>query len=217
MAWSIYLACENRRLKAVSVFILALLFHFSVVVSLPLLVLLLLGVKFRSRIWVLSLVPVGVIASIGMSRMVTSLGNFYRISEYIGGMAGADAQAELSWYMAAHILTIAICLFMFWDKMSLHQRVAVLCCGFGILLFEIFGAYKTLAVRCLYLFDLYWLFILVEILEKMKGKRRLVFTAAFAVTGFVLFYMSLQNVQRYSTFLSALSTQGSLDSSRRVR
>jgi hypothetical protein len=200
MAAGLYLACEKRWLKASGFYMLALLFHFSVIVVLPLFILLSLGVKFRARYWVFLLIAFGVLVSMEMSRVISSFSDIYRISEYIRGVDDSGGNFAISWYSIAHILTIVVCISFFWRKMLLHHRLAIICCGSGIMLYQIFASYKTLAIRFEYQFDLYWFFILVTILEKLKGDKRFAYIAALMAIGLILYIQSVRlYVEPYST------------------
>jgi hypothetical protein len=197
MAVSIYLACERQRRKAVFLFIVALLFHFSAIMGLPILILLLTEIQFRSRWWLYSVALFGVIVSAGMNRLVVLLSGLYRISEFVNGGAEENDLRVISWYALAHFLTIVVGLVL-WKKLSLHQKVAVLLSGFGLCLFLVFGANTGLATRFLYLFDVYWILMLVMFLERLKGDKRLLYIAFLSALGLGLYIKSLQYVEPYS-------------------
>lgn len=192
MAAGLYMACEKRWLKAFGFYILALLFHFEVILVLPLFILLSFGIKFKSRRWVLVIALIGVFISMEMGRVIDSFSNLYRISEYIHGVSDTGSGFELSWYSMAHIFTVIACLAFFWNKMSIHQRMAIVCCSSGVILYQIFASYKTLAIRFLYQFDLYWFLILIIILEKIKGDKRFAYIALLALIGLVLYIQSVR-------------------------
>lgn len=210
MAVSLYFACEGRRGRALIVYLLALQFHFSVIAALPILLLLLAGIKFRSRMWIFSLALFGVIAATSMAPIIGLLSNLYRVSEYFIGQRPEGALPEFSWFAAAHLLTIAFIMVFFWKKLSLHQRVATLLCALGLCLFQVFIGNPGLAPRLLYLFDLYWVFIMVTSLEKLYGDKRLMqvsslvctmYAAVLAIAGFALYVKSFEYIGPYSSAL----------------
>jgi hypothetical protein len=203
MALSLYLACEEHRRKALAFYILALLFHFSVIIALPFFLMLLAGVKFRSRFWVYSLAAFGVIVSQMMSHVVEMLSGLYRISEYLNAPRTEADLPVLSWYALAHLIAIAFCVLLLWGKLSLHQRVATLLAAFGLCLFQIFIRNTGLATRFIDIFDLYWILVLVAVLEKLNGNRRFVYIAFLIMIGLALFIKSLQYVGPYSTVMNA--------------
>jgi hypothetical protein len=200
MAAGLYMACKKQWLKASGFYIFALLFHFEVIIVLPLFILLSFGVRFKSRNWVLLITAFGLFISMEMGRVIDSFSDMYRISEYIHGVSDSGSGFELSWYSIAHILTVIICLAFFWRKMSIQHRMAIICCSSGIMLYQIFSSYKTLAIRFLYQFDLYWFLILVVILERIKGDKRFAYISLLALTGLVLYIQSVRfYAEPYST------------------
>lgn len=202
MALSLYQASRNRRRQAVFTYLLALVFHFSVIVALPLLVLLFAGARFRTRRWFFALAVVGAIASVTMRGVIDLLSNVYRISEYLNQGAIEGGQRIYSWYALAHLLTIGVLLVFFWKKLRLHERMAALACSLGLTLFVIFGWNSGLATRLLDVFDIYWLLIMMMILERLKTSTRVVFAGLLTILGFVLYCASLRLIEPYSVFRS---------------
>ncbi len=199
MAISIYLASERRHCRALFVYILALLFHFSVIAALPFLLLLLAGVQFRSRVWIYFLIAFGVIVANLMIPLVSYLSTIYRISEFMIGERPENPLPTLSWYLLAHLLTISVSVLLMWKRLTIHMRITTLLACLGICLFQIFIGNPGLAPRLIYLFDLYWLLIMVVILERLKGDKRFVYVAFLIAGGLALFIKSLQYIKPYST------------------
>lgn len=200
MALSLYLASQNKRRQAVWTYLLAILFHFSVIVALPLLIMLLAGSRFRTRRWVVALIAIGAVASLTMRSLIDLLSGLYRISEYMNGGAEQNDLRVISWYALAHLLTIAVPVALLWKKLNRHERMATIGCGIGLTFFVVFGWNTGLATRCLYIFDVYWLLIMMMILEKLKGNARIFYIAFLAIVGFGLFCKSLVYVEPYSMF-----------------
>lgn len=200
MALSLYYASEGRRRRAGMIFLVALFFHFSVVIALPLLCMLCWGVSFRTRGWLYALIAVGALASVTMRSVIDLLSGLYRISEYLNGGAEENDLRVISWYALAHLLTIAIPVCLLWKRLNLHQRMATLASSVGLMLFLIFGWNTGLATRFLYIFDMYWLLIMMIVLEQLKRETRILYVAFLALIGFALFSKSLQYVQPYSVF-----------------
>lgn len=197
MACSLYLACEAHRRAAVAVFLLAIIFHFSAIMGLPLLVLLLAGVRFRSRAWLVAMAATGALAAVAMRSLVNLLSGLYRISEYLNGGAEEHDLRVISWYALAH-LAVILAAMLFWRKLSPHQRMAVVACGFGLTLFLIFGWNTGLATRFLYIFDIYWLFIMLIPVEHLKSEAQVLYVGALFVGGLALYCKSLQYVDPYT-------------------
>lgn len=197
MACSLYLACEGRRRQAIAVFLLAVLFHFSALVGLPFLILVFAGVRFRSRKWLIALVAGGAFAAVTMRSIINLLSGLYRISEYLNGGAEEHDLRVISWYALAHLVTVVVASF-YWKRLSLHQRMAVVACGLGLTLFLVFGWNTGLATRLLYIFDIYWLLIMLMLVEHLKGEVQVLYVGALFAVGFALYFKSLQYVDPYT-------------------
>ena len=200
MALSLYLASQGQRRQAIWTYLLALLFHFSVIIALPLLILLFAGARFRTRRWLIVLIVIGAVASLTMRGLINLLSGLYRISEFMSGGEEENDLRVISWYALAHLLTLAIPVALLWKKLNLHQRMATIGCAIGLAIFFIFGWNTGLATRCLYIFDVYWLLIMMMILEKLEGNARIFYVAFLVIVGFGLFSKSLVYVQPYSVF-----------------
>lgn len=202
MGLSLYLACKGRRRQAAGVYVLALIFHFSVIAALPFLVLILGGARFRTRAWLYSMIALGAVASLTMRSLIDLLSGLYRLSEYLNGGAEQNDLRVISWYALAHLLTIAIPVTLLWKKLTLHERMATLACSLGLTIFVVFGWNTGLATRLLYVFDIYWLLIMLMILEKLSGEARVFYVGFLTMVGFALYCKSLQYVEPYSTLRS---------------
>lgn len=197
MGTSLYLACQGRRKLATALFVLALLFHFSAIAGLPLLILIFAGVRFRSRGWLIALAAGGAIAAIAMKSLVNLLSGLYRISEFLNGGAEEHDLRVISWYALAHLMVIVVALY-FWKRLSFHQRMAVVACGLGLVLFLVFGWNTGLATRLLYIFDIYWLLIMLMPVEQLHGELQVLYVGALFIAGFALYCKSLQYVDPYT-------------------
>lgn len=200
MALSLYLASQNKRRQAIWTYLLAMLFHFSAIVALPLLIMLLTGSRFRTRRWLVALIAIGAVASLTMRSLIDLLSGLYRISEYLNGGAEQNDLRVVSWYALAHLLTIAVPVALLWKKLNRHERMATIGCAIGLMFFVVFGWNTGLATRCLYIFDVYWLLIMMMILDRLKDNARIFYIAFLTIVGFGLFCKSLAYVEPYSTF-----------------
>lgn len=200
MALSLYLASQGRRRLAVGSYVLAVIFHFSVIVALPLLIMIFAGARFCTRRWLIALIILGAAASITMRRVIDLLSGLYRISEFLNGGEEQNDLRVISWYALAHLLVIAVPVAVLWKKLTLHQRMATLGCSVGLMFFIVFGWNTGLATRLLYIFDVYWLLIMMMILEHLKGNARIFYIAFLALVGLGLYCKSLVYVQPYSVF-----------------
>jgi hypothetical protein len=198
MALSLYWACESKRRRALLTFLLAAIFHFSVILALPVLMLLLIGIKLRSRWWVIVLAPLACAASLTFKGALDALGNVYRLSEYVDPDEAQGTLTLKSPFFAVLLLVVLIGVFVVWQRLSLHYRVAVFCSGLGLFFFVIFLSSKPLADRCKDLFEIYSLLLFVVFMQLLQGSKRYVYAAALIVMGFVLIYKEFVTINPYT-------------------
>lgn len=192
MAISLYFACSGYRWRSIVVFCAALAFHLSVIVALPILILILLGVKFYSRVWAISLALLTYIAVEYFESIVKFMTGSARIARALD-INTINDMSRLSWTALAHLITIGISVII-WKRLSLHQRVAVLCSGVGLSLMLIFLPYTGLGYRFYYIFDLYWVLQLVVFMEMSRGYKRLIYVALLIMLGFGIYSKSLNSM-----------------------
>jgi hypothetical protein len=192
MAISLYFACSGYRRRSILVFCAALAFHLSVIVALPILILILFGVKFYSRVWAISLALLTYIAVEFFDKIVEFMSGSARIARALD-VNSINDMSRLSWTASVHLITIVISVTV-WRKLSLHQRVAVLCSGVGLSLMLIFLPFTGLGYRFYYIFDLYWVLQLVVFMELSRGHKRLTYAALLIILGFAVYSKSLENL-----------------------
>jgi hypothetical protein len=198
MAISIFLACKGRRRMALLVYMAAVAFHFSILLALPVLILLIAGVEFRSRLWVIALVPLAFVILANLSGILASIGNLYRVSEYLTPSAAQDELTLKTPYFAVLLLPVFVGVFVVWKRLSLHYRVAVFGTGYGLFFFVIFISNTVLATRCKDVFEIYAFLLFVAFMQLLRGNKRLIYLAVLVVMGFSLFFKDVSLVNRYS-------------------
>jgi hypothetical protein len=197
MAISLYFACSGDKKRSIGIYILGLTFHFSIIISLPILVLLLMGVQFRSRWWVIAFVPLSFVAIFFFNPIIEAMTGFYRISEAANQGVPDNDLSRSSWTALVHLLVIAACLLWAWKRLSLHHRVATIFSGLGLSLLLIFISNSELGFRFLALYEIYWLLLLIVLMEMLQGYKRLLYCGALCLLGFGLYNKSLQAVVPY--------------------
>jgi hypothetical protein len=198
MTLSIFAACRKRWQLSAVLLVVAIFFHFSAILALPVCIFLLAGAQFRSRMYIVLLVAVAVIAYIELSPLMALLSNLYRLSEYLNGGEEQNDLKVISWYALLHLLPIAIAVFYSWKKLSLQIRVAALLASIGMACFFMLSWNTGLATRLLYLFDLFWIILWVHALDRIEGARTYLYTFLMIALGLALYVKSLQYLSPYS-------------------
>ncbi|HMG86791.1 MAG TPA: EpsG family protein [Terracidiphilus sp.] len=197
MTLSILAACRKRwRLSAV-LLLVAIFFHFSAILALPVCIFLLAGIQFRSRLYIVFLVGAAIVAYIELSPLLALLSNLYRLSEYLNGGEEQNDLKAISWYALLHLIPIAIAVYS-WKKLSLQIRVAALLSSFAMACFFMLSWNTGLATRLLYLFDLFWIVLWVYDLDRIEGARTYLYTFLMIALGLALYVKSLQYLSPYS-------------------
>jgi hypothetical protein len=201
MSISIALLCSGKRKQAIALYLLALTFHWSVLIGLPIVVLLLLGVEFRSRIWVLFFVPLTGVALVALHVIVGYLSVIERLSRYYADSNAAEGLSALSLHFFIHFAVVVWISLSYWERLSLLSRVATVCTSLGMFFFVTFVQLSAVAYRFEDIFDLFWVLLIIDLLEFSSGVKRIIYIMMLAFAGFGLFYVSLTDLRPYATVL----------------
>lgn len=197
MSISIILANRNEKRLAMLLFILACAFHLSALMGLPILFLVLIGAKFHSRIWIISLIPISFIVVIALGGLLSAIAEYGRISQYLNGEIDTGGIHYLSIFLWAHIAVLSAVLFYFWKYMSGEEHLVAYCSALGLFFLLVLHANDNLALRASDVFELFDLFLFMIPLKYLKGDLRLVYAAMLIILGSALFESSMQVVQPY--------------------
>jgi hypothetical protein len=197
MSVSISLSCTGKKKWATALYLLALTFHWSVLVGMPIVILLLAGVKFRSRMWVFSFVPLTCIALAGLHLIIEKLSFIERLSRYYAHSNAAEGLSVLSIHFFMHFVVVCWIVCTYWDRLSLLQRVATVCTSLGMFFFATFVQLSPVAYRFEDIFDLFWVLLIIALLQFSSGMKRIIYILLLIIAGAGLFYVSLIFVGPY--------------------
>ena len=198
MSIAVYLACARKPAKAVLIYLLALAFHLSVAVGIPLFVLILCGIRFQSRNWVLLFAPLAAGASLLLDPLLQMLLNVYRVAEYVRGQEAEYDLSLISLHFFLHVGIILIVVVFCWRHLSLFERVSVVYSAFATFLYSVFITETTIATRFEQIFDLFWLSLFVIIFNRLSSRWYLVYVAAIGMLGYGLFQSTIGIVKMYA-------------------
>jgi len=198
MTLAVYLACARKPAKAILLYLLALAFHLSVAAGIPLFILILCGVSFKSRMWVLIFAPLAGGVSLVFESILSQLLGVYRIGEYIGGQDAGDSLSLLSIHFFMHIGVILFVLVFCWRSLVLFERAAVVYSAFAMFLYSVFISETTLASRFEQVFDLFWLSLFIVVFNRISPKWYLAYLAGIGILGFGLFQSTIGVIKPYA-------------------
>lgn len=198
MSLSIILAKRGKRILAVFLFLLAVTFHLSSLIGLPVLILVLLDIKFDSRGWILSLIPISLIVMIALNGLLSMIADYGRIAPYLNGDVDTGSIHFLSIFLWVHVIILCVILTYFWKYMSGEEHLAAYCSSLGLCLLLVLHANDNLALRVSGIFGLFDLLLFMIPLKYMRGNIvRLAYVASLILAGFAFFLSSTRIVQPY--------------------
>lgn len=198
MTLAVYLACTRRPAKAILLYMLALAFHLSVAIGIPLFILILCGVRFQSRNWVLLFAPLAVGVSLLLDPLLQMLLNVYRIAAYVRGQEAEYDLSFISVHLFMHLGVILIAVVFFWKQLSLFERVAIVYSAFATFVYSVFITETVIATRLEQIFDLFWLFLFVIVFKRLSPRWHFIYVAAIGMLGFGLFQSTIGIVKLYA-------------------
>lgn len=197
MSISILLALRGEKRKAAILYFVALLFHLSVLLGLPILILTLRGFKIRSRLWLLTLVPVALVLKFALQNVLQLFAAFSRVTPYLNGEYDTEHVKVFTAYFVIRLAALLVVVIFYWGRLSPEQRLATLCSSTGIFLLISLSANDALALRSADIFGLFELVVFMIPMQFIKGHLRLVYAVFIILLGFGFFEASLDLIGPY--------------------
>jgi hypothetical protein len=203
MSISLLLAFRGKRKIALLLYAIALTFHLSVLFGLLPFVLVMFKIQFHSRWWVLSWIPGGLFAKIGLQNVVGLLSNNIRGGGYVDSLNASQGPPSAYYmYIGARLLILALIVIFYWNKVSAESRLALFCFSIGIVLQILFIYNNALSWRSSDIFAMFDVVVLMLPLKLMKGYYRLLYAAGLVAFGLVLIQYSVKIMEPYRWILS---------------
>ena len=219
MSMSIVFAFRRKNTESVLMLILALAFHLSAIVALPLLVLIRFGVRFRSIWWMLALIPSGIALNFSLRGLLQAVATFSRFAPYLNDNPEVQMQSInlFSVYLLAHVLVLIWIVWGLWSELSDEERLITFCSGFGVFGQMILYTNDILALRVAELFALFDILLFLIPLAHCKRTVRIAYVGFLLVLGVALFASTARIMKPYDwIFSSALRNKLTLQAYRGV-
>jgi len=197
MSISIYLAFRGEKRKAGYVYFTALLFHLSVLIGLPVLVLTWRGFRIRSRLWLALLVPLAIVLKYALQNVLQLFAAFSRVTPYLNGGYETTQVRVFTAYFVIRVAALLVAVLIYWERLSAEQRLAALCSSIGIFLLISLSANDALALRSADIFGLFELVVFMVPMHFMKGHLRIVYAIVIILLGLGFFQASLDLIGPY--------------------
>lgn len=210
MSLSIVLAFRHKYKLALFLIALAITFHLSALVALPLLILMRSGVRFRSAWWILSLIPLGIGIFVSLHDLLDSIAEFSRFAPYLGDNPEVDIEPInlLSIYLLAHTVILLAVIWRLWSKLTDEQRMVTFCSALGLFFQLIFYSNNVLALRAAELFGVFDLLLFLIPLEYLKNTWTIAYAGLLVVLGASLFISTVRIMQPYDWIWASKGTSG---------
>lgn len=197
MSIAVLLAYRGEKRKALLLCLVAITFHLSAVIGLPALVLAWRQVEFRSRWWIVSLLPAALVAKAGVQTLLGPLTQVARVSVYLNGGYSTETVRLLSVYFLVRLLAVAFVTAFYWKRLAAEYRLAVFCSSLGLFIQVALSFNDALALRGAAIFFLFDVCALMVPLDYLKGHFRVLYMALLLVVGFVFFHSTLKIIDPY--------------------
>jgi hypothetical protein len=189
MSLSIIMAYQNRKLISIFIYILSLLFHLSILLSLPIYLLIFLKVKFDSRRWLIGLFLISLIAYAGVNYILNYFRDFTRLSDYL---SGENSVSLISFYFIVRFIAIFYIIIFLWKKLSSINRTMVVVSTFGIAIQVIFSSNAVLALRGSEIFIYFDIISFLIPLEYLSKKLKTIYVLILFCMGIIYLLSSIK-------------------------
>lgn len=201
MSVSIMLAYKGKTWAAVALFVCALAFHLSVIIALPIFLLVALGVRFESRAWIISLIPLGIAGYYMLQSLLSALADFSRAAVYLNGNYDVKGVRLLSVYFV--VCTAALFYaFILWNKLSGRERVVVFSSAIGLFYQAVLSSNDALALRMSEVLGLFQVAVLVIPLSHLRGNFRVAYLILLIALGAIFVASGMKYMGPYQSVIS---------------
>jgi|SRR6185437_6026006 len=201
MSVSIVLAYKEKTWAAVALFVCALTFHLSVIIALPILLLVVVGVRFDSRAWIVSLVPLGVAGYYMLQSLLSALADFSRVGVYLNGNYDVKSVRLLSVYFVVCTTALFYALIV-WNKLSSRDRLLVFSSAIGLFYQAVLSSNDALALRMSEVLGLFQVAVLVIPLSHLKGNFRVAYLILLIALGALFVASGMKYMGPYQSVIS---------------
>lgn len=202
MSVSILLALRGKKKSALLIYAVSITFHLSALVGFPALILAMLNFKFTSRWWILSLAPTAVVIKVSLQNVLALLSQIGRVAVYLNGSYSTETIRLFSVYFVVRIVAVSFIMIFYWNRLSRENRLAVLCCSFGLFIQMVFSFNDALGMRGAEVFALFDIYVFMIPLDYLKGHLRVVYAGSLVLLGLVFFHSALNIIQPYQWIFS---------------
>ncbi len=182
--------------------VLAMSFHFSAIIALPLCIILAFGGRFVSRGWVACMAVLGLVGYFAFARVALLLTLFARTSDYVTGSYETTGSSLLSIYLLWRLAMVGFAIVVLWKRLSSLGRLLIVCSSFGVMLEIALASNDALSIRSGELFGLFDIASALLILSFLRVRAAMVYAVFLLCLGGIFYRSTTKIVQAYTSRLS---------------
>jgi len=197
LSLSIFLMYRGQKKLATVLFLIAVSFHLTALLALPIVLLAMCQVRLKSYWWMGAMIPTVILLRISAQSILNAVSQLDRISPYLNGSVEIGSINVHSVYLLAHVWVMSLVVCFLWKKMSPEERLSVFCSGIGLSVLLLFSFNSTIALRSSELFGLFDVVVFLIPMNYLKRSQAHVYLFVLVVFGAAFFISDLSIVQPY--------------------
>jgi len=155
------------------------------------------GVRFESRGWILSLIPIGFGVFIALRSLLTALANFDRAGVYLDGNYDVKGVRLFSVYFLACTLSLSYVFLFLWKKINGKERLIAFSSATGLFYQAVLSSNDALALRMSEVLGIFQVAVLIIPLSYIRGNALVVYVFFLMALGAIFFLSGINYVQPY--------------------
>lgn len=196
MTLAVLMILRGRRKSGAIVFLVALLFHASALLGIPvLLVAWFGGIESRKPFIVLCVCAAGCL--LFLKSLLLYLSDMARVADYLSGNNEGAGISLLSVYFVVRVSLMVIIIVRWWGRVSPEDRFVVFCSGVGIAVQIVLSSNGALALRGAEVFGIFDILMFLIPLRLLRKEAQLAYLLVIIVLGGVFYRSSTKAINPY--------------------
>lgn len=187
--------------------LLALCFHFSALLAVPLCAAAAMGWTFQSRKWLVGIAVAAVLGYFAFARIALLLTLFSRTSDYVTGVYDAHSNSLLSFYLLCRLTMVAFAGIFLWKRLDERERPFVIASAFGSMLEIALVSNDTLSLRSGELFGLFDMTTALILIPYLRPRTAILYVILLLSLGANFFRATTNIIRPYASLLNKIATQ----------
>jgi hypothetical protein len=181
--------------------LLAVSFHFSAILALPICLAAAFGIKFESRRWLVGLALSALLGYVAFSRISLLFAVFVRTKDYVTGAYETTDISLLSVYLLCRVALVAFAGIVLWKRLDPYERLLVICSSSGVMIEVALASNNALAIRGGELFGMFDVASALMIISYLRRRTAVIYVIFLLCLGGVFFRSSTKIIQPYASRL----------------